>query len=55
MSYEDIEAELPTPLDKKLITKYQDLWNEILEICKEEKIKTMSQFLSNSILSLLKN
>lgn len=44
ISYEDIELEPPTPLDRELITKYQELWSDILEICKKEKIKTMNKF-----------
>lgn len=44
ISYEDIELEPPTPLDRKLITKYQELWSDILEICKNDKIKTMDKF-----------
>ncbi len=43
-SFEDIEQEPITELDKKIVKKYQEIWQEILKICKEEKIKETEIF-----------
>jgi len=43
-SYEDIELNPPTSLDKKILKLYQEIWKEVLEICKLEKIKDMDKF-----------
>lgn len=44
LSIEDIEAKPPTPLDRKIIEKYEDIWKEVLEICKKENIKNIEKF-----------
>ena len=44
LSLEDIETEPPTPLDKKIIEKYEEIWQEVVTICKEEKIKDTEKF-----------
>ena len=43
-SFEDIEQEPITELDKKIVKKYQEIWKEVLKICKEEKIKETEIF-----------
>ena len=43
-SHEDVEADIITPLDEKIIEKYEEIWQEILKICKEEKIKDAEIF-----------
>ncbi len=43
-SIEDIETEPPTPLDRKIIEKYEEIWQEVLEICKEENIRDTGKF-----------
>ena len=44
ISIEDIETEPPTPLDREIIEKSQEIWQEVLEICKKEKIKDTKIF-----------
>ena len=44
LAIEDIETEPPTPLDRKIIDKYEEIWQEVLEICKEEKIRDTEKF-----------
>ena len=44
LSLEDIETEPPTPLDRKIIEKYEEIWQEVVTICKEEKIKDTEKF-----------
>lgn len=43
-SYEDIEEEPPTTLDRQKVKKYEEILQEIFKICKEENIKDMEQF-----------
>ena len=44
LSIEDIETEPPTQLDRKIIEKYEEIWQEVLEICKEESIRDTEKF-----------
>lgn len=44
LSIEDIEAEPPTSLDRKIIEKYEEIWKEVLEICKKENIRDTEKF-----------
>lgn len=43
-SHEDIKTDIITPLDKKIIEKYEEIWQGVLKICKEEKIKETEIF-----------
>ena len=47
MSYEDIEEKPITTLDKKLLKKYQEIFEEIMQICEKEKIDEISKFDEN--------
>lgn len=44
LAIEDIETKPPTPLDRKIIEKYEEIWQEVLKICKEENIRNAKKF-----------
>ena len=53
VNYEEVEEQLPTTLDKKILKQYEIIWQDVLKICKSEKIKDMNKF--DEIYSIFEN